>query len=440
MASGNRNIVVIGGGAAGMSAASKARRTDPSAMISVVESGSYVSYAECGIPYYIEGIVREASDLLHYPLEEFTSRRKINVITGKRVINIAKGNNCIKIEDGTRIPYDSLIIATGASPNIPEEFRHVGRGIRSLESGIIAKESINGKESVTIAGAGILGTELASSLAVSGKKVTLISKYGQVLPALDGEIGKIIDSEVRKRINVEYNSKILEIERLESGLRIKTDNGMHTSDEVIFATGIKPNSDLAADAGIKIDRRNAILADGRMETSIHGVYAAGDVASVKNRITGNNEMIPLAQVANKTGRVAGANSAGGSMEFPGATGTSLVKIFDYEIGFTGLNEKTARSLGYDFSSTFITAGSRANYYPGKKPVYVKIIYEKKSGRLIGGQVAGTDGAAWRLNTLATAIYGGFTVEDLFYDDLGYTPPFGPVWDPLVIAGSVSMRE
>ncbi|MGC8609028.1 MAG: FAD-dependent oxidoreductase, partial [Thermoplasmata archaeon] len=281
---------------------------------------------------------------------------------------------------------------------------------------------------------------LASSLAESGKKVTLVSKYEKVMPALDNDLRSIVDADIKKRINVESSSRVVEINKIGNTFRVRTEKNTHEADEVIFATGIKPNSEIAADAGIDIDKNNAIITDEMMETSVQGIYAAGDVASIKNRITGKNEMMPLAQIANKTGRVAGSNAAGSRMEFPGAIGTTLVKIFDYEIGFTGLNESRAKQCGYEISSTFITAGSRANYYPGKKPVHVKIIFEKKSGRILGGQAIGTDGAAWRLNTLATAIYGGFTVTDLFYDDLGYTPPFGPVWDPLVIAGSVSMRE
>ncbi|WP_297217654.1 FAD-dependent oxidoreductase [Thermoplasma sp.] len=434
------DIVVIGGGAAGMAAASKAKRVNRDANVTVIESGSFVSYAECGIPYFLQGIVKSPNDLLHYPPEEFTQKRGIKVITGRVVTKIDTASLSVLLDNGTAVKFDRLIIATGARPRIPQGIATGVLGIRSLESAIRLKEIIDRSKTITIIGAGVLGVELASTLTEAGKKVKVISKYDRVMPQLDPDIGQILNDYFASRVNVEFSSSPVEIKQDEDQYAIKTTVDDHRSDLVIAAVGIVPNSNIAQDAGIKLDQRGAIITDSHMETSTPGIYAAGDVATVKNIITGEEEMMPLAQIANKAGRVAGSNAAGSEMNFPGAVGSTLVKVFDMEVGFTGLNEKRATASGIEFGKTLIKAKSRANYYPGKEDIYVKILYRNSDKRIIGGQVLGKDGAAWRLNTLATAIFAGFTVEDLFYDDLGYTPPFGPVWDPLIIAGSVSMRE
>ncbi|KAA8923088.1 FAD-dependent oxidoreductase [Thermoplasma sp.] len=434
------DIVVIGGGAAGMAAASKAKRINKDANVTVIESGSFVSYAECGIPYFLQGIVGRAEDLLHYPLEEFTEKRGIRVIIGRVVKKIDTASLSLILDNGSAIKFDRLIIATGARPRIPDGIASGVFGLRSLESAIRLRDVIDGSRTVTIIGAGVLGVELASTLTEAGKKVKVISKYDRVMPQLDPDIGKILNEYFSSRVEVEFSSTPVEIRKEDDAFAVKTTVDDHVSDVVIAAVGIVPNSNIAVDAGIKVDQRGAILTDDHMETSIPGIYAAGDVATVKNRITGEDEMMPLAQIANKAGRVAGSNAAGSEMKFPGALGSTLVKVFDMEVGFTGLNEKRASALGIPYGKTMIRAKSRANYYPGKEDIFVKILYDSRDRKIIGGQVMGKDGAAWRLNTLATAIFAGFTVEDLFYDDLGYTPPFGPVWDPLIIAGSVSMRE
>ncbi|BAB59972.1 NADH peroxidase/oxidase [Thermoplasma volcanium GSS1] len=433
-------IIVIGGGAAGMSAASKAKRVNPDSEVIVVESGSYVSYAECGIPYYLQGVVGHIEDLLHYPLSEFTEKRGIKVLLHTTVTRIDTLHSSVLLNNGDVLKYDRLIIATGSRPKPIDVISDRTISIRSLESAMRARNLIEKSKDVTIVGAGVLGVELASVLAESGKNVKVISKYDRVLPQLDEDIGKIFHEYFSSRIDVQKQSSLKSAEEDRGRVKITTSVDDHECDAVIYATGIIPNSEIAVEAGIKTGDRNAILTNGHMETSEPGVYAAGDVATVRNIVTGLDEMMPLAQIANKAGRVAGSNASNSEMVFPGALGTTLVKVFDYEVGFTGINESRAKALGIPYEKTLIKAKSRANYYPGKQDIYVKIIYGKNDKRLLGAQVIGTDGAAWRLNTIATAIFGGFKVSDLFYDDLGYTPPFGPVWDSIVIAGSVSMRE
>lgn len=433
-------FVIIGGGAAGMSAASKAKRTNKEASVTVIESGNFVSYAECGIPYYVEGIFDDYSKLLHYPLTEFTEKRGIEVLTNRRVTAIRPNKKEVSLADGTSMSYDKLLIATGSRPKIPEQFREFATTVRSLESGIALRERVEKIKNVTMVGAGLLGIELAASLATRGLHVRIVSKYDRILPSLDDDMGRKFDESVKNRFEIEYMSQVKAIKKTRDKFSVTTSNGDHKTDLVLFATGIEPNSELASDAGLETDERGLIKVNRELVSSDESIYAAGDVAQSIDLVSGKPDWHPSAQVSNKMGRVAGSNVGGRHAEFPGALGTSLVKIFDYEVGFTGLNERKAKEYGYDYATTFIKAGSRANYYPGREEVLVKILFDKKTERIIGGQIIGKDGGAWRLNTLATAIHGKFTLQDLFNTDLGYTPPFGPVWDPLIIAASVSMRD
>ena len=433
-------LVVIGGGAAGMAAASKAKRVDPSISVTVIEGGRYVSYAECGIPYFLEGIVNSPDQLLHYPLEEFTIKRGINVITETSVNVIDRKNRKLILSNGSKLSYDRLIIATGASPKVPDSLSALGiHGIRSLESGEITHQDIANAGIVAIIGDGILGIELASSLVQGGRKVYLVSRHSEILKGFDAKIGAAFREEFRQRVNVLAEASDLEVTRRNGSFVLATRGNEYTANAVISATGIAPNTKIAIDAGIATDSRGIIITDGRMLTSDPSIYAAGDCASTTNIVTGKKDWHPLAQVSNKMGRVAGANAAGGNMVFPGSAGTTLVKVFDYEIGFTGLTEEQAKKEGLEAKTVFVKGMSRAGYYPGKQPVYINMVTENVTGRMLGAQVVSKDGGAWRLNAVAAAIQARLTAEDFFYSDLGYSPPFGPVWDPLIIAADLSMK-
>ncbi len=436
------NFIVIGGGAAGMSAASKAKRTDPSISVTVLESGKYVSYAECGIPYFIQGLVPDAASLLHYPLTEFTVKRGIDVQSGIRVDALDRAEKTVVLHDGRKMKYDKLLISTGARANLPDGMgmRNVF-AVRSLESGEYAKKITENSNDIAIVGDGVLGLELASALHEHGKQVTLISKHSRILQKLDDDIGIHVDREFSSKIDVVRNSMVSKItEKDDHGLNIETTTGNLEADAVIFAVGITPNVELARMAGLELFMDKAILVNRSMQTSDPDIYAAGDVATTTDLVTGTTDWQPLAQVANKMGRVAGSCISGKPMEFPGSLGTTLVKILDLEVGFTGLNSRELKRKGIEFRETMVKAKSRAGYYPGAEDVYVKILISKEDDRILGGQIVSRDSGAWRLNALAMAIQGGFTVEDLFYGDLGYSPPFGPVWDPIIIAASVSMRD
>ncbi|MGC8505208.1 MAG: FAD-dependent oxidoreductase [Thermoplasmata archaeon] len=435
------DFVVIGGGASGMAAASKAKRVDPSINVTVVEAGNYVSYAECGIPYYLEGIVKSPENLLHYPIEEFTKKRGIKILLNDTVRSIDRASRNIITAKNGRIKYDKLLIATGASPKVPKEFSDIGvNGIRSLEDAKAMNDRIDHAKTIAVIGDGILGLELAASLVTRGKDVTVISRHSRILRNIDERVGSDFRADYSSRVHVLLNAGIKEIKRNEGSYRITTENGSVSADLVISATGITANSRLAEDSGLKIDRRGLIEVDSRMYTSDPDILASGDCAQTTNIVTGKKDWHPLAQVSNKMGRVAGSNVAGSEMNFPGSLGTTLVKLFDYEIGFTGISEAEAKENGFSPVTTFVRAMSRAAYYPGKTPVNMTLMYDSASGRILGSQIISRDGGAWRLNTVAAAIQGKMDIEDLFYTDLGYTPPFGPVWDPIIVAASLSMRD
>ena len=434
------NFIIIGGGAAGMAAASKAKRVDPLIDVTVIEAGPFVSYAECGMPYYLGGMFDDYSLLLHYPLTEFTEKRKIKVIVDESVTEIDSSRQQVKTSSGKVLSYDYLLISTGASAVEPKGITDSEvRTLRSLSDGIALKPEIDRSKNITIIGDGILGMELASTLAESGKKITMISHHETLFKKLDKQVGQELLREFESKVKVEKKSELISVSKGSEGLKVETTIGRHTADLVLSATGIKPNSQLASDAGLSLGKSGAIKVNNGMFTSDNRILAAGDCATVLNRVTGSEDWMPLAQISNKMGRVAGSNVAGQRMNFKGGTGTTLVKIFDYEVGFTGIDFQTSIKYGFSPKDIFVKAGSKAAYYEGNSNAYVKITYDSPSGRVLGAQVVSKSGGAWRLNAIAEAIYAGITMEDLFYSDLGYSPPFGPVWDPIIIAASLGMK-
>ncbi|MGP6293964.1 FAD-dependent oxidoreductase [Caldiplasma sukawensis] len=431
-------IVVIGGGAAGMSAASKAKRIDPSLEITVLESGNFVSYGECGIPYYLSEKFQEPERLLHYPIEEFTVKRKIDVKIGTSVNGIDFKNHKIFTNMG-EIYYDKLIISTGARAQNPFSGVAGVFSVRTLDEAIMIRKAMKGKR-IGIIGDGILGTELASEFLMSGFNVTLYSKHKRILREFSDSVKDELENSLRSKIKIFYDISIDSIDVIQDSLFVNGDKSFGIHDFIIVCTGITPNTEFLINSGLAMDRKGYIMVNNRMETNIQDVYAAGDCALSINRITGKNFPDPAAQVANKMGRVAGSNAAGVRMEFKGSLRTTVVKILDYELGKTGLSIDEAEIE--NFSPKKIEVKTRATplYYGDNGYIYLQVIYDQSTGRLLGGQICSKTNGAWRLNTLETAIYAGMTIDDLFYNDMGYTPPFGPVWDPIIIAASLSMRD
>ncbi len=441
-------LLVIGGGPAGMAAASKAKREKPDLEVIVAEAGKYVSFALCGIPYYLAGVVKDINELVHYTPEYFREKRKIDVRIKTKVTSVDfSGKKAIlEYENGREeeVEWDYLVIATGAKPRtfpLPGLDLEGIYTIRSLDDAVIIKEAAKKAEKVVIVGGGYIGLEVAEAFRILGKKVTVIEALDHVLPNVDKDIADYVEEELRRNgIEIKKEQKVVGFEGNGKVRKVLTEKGEYEADLVIFSVGVVPNTDLFRDSPLEFGFKGAIRVNERMETNIEGVYAVGDVATVKNIVTGKEDWIALAQIANKMGRVAGANIAGLEMSLPGVAGTAFIKVFDLEVGRTGLTEFQAKKLGYNVESIVVKSVTKPKYYPGWKNIVVKILYDSESKKILGAQAVGGEGVSMRINAIATALYAKLTVDELFNIDFGYAPPFAPVWDPLVVASSLALRR
>ena len=428
-------VVVIGGGAAGMSASSRVRRLDENAEITVFEATKMVSHAPCGIPFYVEGLFDDENLFMTYTPKFFVEKRKINVLTETKVTEVDLKSRVVYAEnkDGkTRAEYDYLVIATGALPKVLDTAK--GDRVFYVHHPAEAKElreKLWGLEKVAIVGGGITGIEMAEALLARGKKVILIHRSSYPLSHfLDDDMGKILVEKVIKGVELKLNESF---ERVEDGGRVVvTDKGKYEVDGTIVTVGVRPNVDLFKDY-IKLGETGAIATDKYMRTNFREVYAAGDVAESVNVVTGKPDWQPFAPVANKMGFVAGSNIAGHTMEFPGVVGTMITKFGDYFIAKTGLTEKEAKRHGFRVFSATIESKTRARYYPGAKDIYIKLVMDEDTKRIIGGQIIGGEEVLGRIDTVASIIQAKMTVEEAFFVEMGYLPAISRVWDPLIVA-------
>jgi NADPH-dependent 2,4-dienoyl-CoA reductase/sulfur reductase-like enzyme len=430
-------LVIIGGVAAGLSAAARARRIDPRLEIVVLEKGPVVSYGACGLPYFVEGRVREASQLIVYTPEYFRKERSIEVRTGARVVGISHPRREVALESGDRVRYEHLVIATGARCDTAgiagAQQPHVFT-LHTLDDAERMRRFLRDKQPrrAVVIGAGYIGVEAADALRRNGLRVTVLERSHNVLlrddPRLTAAVHAQLEAhgvELRRGVNVDT----IEPDRVADV----------PCDMVVIAAGFKPNVEIASEAGVEIGRTGAIRADNRMETSLPGVYAAGDCAEVTHLVTGRPAWIPLGTTANKTGRVAGANAAGGRQRFAGVVGTSIVGIFGMGFAATGLSIEQARAEGLSPVAARIEAPARPRYFQGRKTT-VELVADRATRRLIGGSVIGEQGAAGRINVIAAALQSRLRVDDFEQLDLAYSPPFSPVWDPLLIAAQQLIKE
>lgn len=440
-------IIVIGGDAAGMSAASRARKYAPESEIVVYEAGQHVSYSACGMPFYLGGEVREFQDLIHYPVEKFVKERRIDVQLGSRVTDLDIHSKELTVErDGEAFHdhYDRLIITTGARPRIPEIFREKKNvfTLRHIDDLLGFEESLSDVHRVSIIGAGYIGMEMAEALSKIGKEVTVIQRSERILRGIDEDFSYMISKELEaNKVNLFTNAPVKSVEE-QNGLitSIRAGDRVVPTDAVFVATGVIPNSEFASAAGIRVSKSGAIVVNERMQTSAPMVFAAGDVATTRNMITGKETYFPLATGSNKSGRIAGQNAAGKRAEYAGITGTEVVKIFSLQVGRTGLDEVEAKLNKFRPVSSTITAMSRASYYPGASPIKIKLVADENTHRFLGGMIIGKDGVAKRLDVLATALYSKLKVEDLTRIDYSYSPPFSPTWEPLGVAADVLLGK
>jgi NADPH-dependent 2,4-dienoyl-CoA reductase/sulfur reductase-like enzyme len=429
-------MVVVGGVAAGLSAAARARRIDPRLEIIVLEKGPVISLGACGLPYYVEGRIRESTDLTVFTPERFRRERKVDVRTGARVVSISHPRREVVLESGTRVAYEKLVIATGArSENLGiagDRLPHVFH-LQTLEDAERMRAFVRERKprSAVVIGAGYIGVEAADALRRNGLRVTILERSTHALLRDDDAF----TAAVRKQLEQHAVE-------LRTGVNVKAiepdQTGGIPCDLVVLAAGFKPNVELAADAGIELGRTGAIRTDDRMETNLRGVFAAGDCAEVTHVVTGRPTWIPLGTTANKCGRIAGANAAGGRERFQGIAGTSIVGIFGMGFATTGLSVAEARAEGFSPVSARIEALSRPRYYNGVRTV-VELVADRATRRLVGGSVIGEEGASGRINVIATALAARLRVDEFEQLDLAYAPPFAPVWDPLLIAAQQLMK-
>ena len=441
-------LVVIGGGAAGMSAASAARRTAPALDVVVCESGGFAAYGMCGIPYYLGGVVNEAENLLAYPPEEFRENRGIDLRLHTRVGLIDQASRQVFVSQGDReevLGYDTLVVATGADPVRPPV---PGLGhdrvftIRSLDEAIRLRRLLEGGvvRRALVVGAGYIGLETAEGLTTVGAEVEVIEALPQVLAGFDEPVADVVAAELTRHVRLRLGSRLDAVGDGDGdgGVTALVDGSEERTDLVILATGVRPASGLLIDAGARHLPDGSVVVDSGMRTSLPGVFAAGDCVALPHLVLGEPAWVPLGPAANKTGRVAGTVAAGGTSAFAGVVGTAVMKVFDLEVARTGLSLTEARAAGLDAVATDVTSRSRAKYYPGSSPVHVRLVHAP-GGRLLGAQMTGREGAAKRIDVLATALQAGFTVGDLAALDLSYAPPYAPVYDPVLLAANQAVR-
>jgi NADPH-dependent 2,4-dienoyl-CoA reductase/sulfur reductase-like enzyme len=498
--SGKKKILIVGGVAAGTSAASKARRIDPNADIKIIQEEPVVSYSACGIPYVIEGTIDDFNELLVRSIEEFEKIYNINIIENTRAVKIDVDNKQVYAEtlgktnrnnnhnnDNSsyksnsktlRFEYDSLVIATGARSVIPnikgiiinEELSNSSTDrsstmvnglllLRNYGDGIYMRDWIQKEDSKScvIVGAGLIGIEMVQAFRRRGMNVTIIESANHLLPSLlDKEMAEMVKEELEKNdINVILGEELQEVVTSSSSPhssvsksspeiryleRISTSKNKEIStDLLLLGTGVRPNSEIARAAGIEVGVANAIKVDEHMRTNVPDIFAAGDCATARNYIINEDVYLPLGTTANKQGRVAGENAAGGNAEFKGIAGSAITKTFDLYIGKTGLDKQEASQYGFDPIEKEIKSITRASYYPGKKSISIKLVADRKSHRVLGAQIVGGEGVKGRIDLVAFSLLMKATISDLVNYDACYVPPASPVWEPMNIASSQTAK-
>lgn len=437
-------LVVLGGGAAGMSAASAARRTAPSWDVVVCEANGYAAYGMCGIPYYVGGVVPEAEDLLAHPPAAFREDRGIDLRLHTRAVSLDPVLRRVVIEHGggrTSLDYDALVLATGARPTrppIPGLDHERVFTVRSMEEAIRLRTLLDQGvvEHALVIGAGYIGLEAVEALAEKGARVVVAEALNRPLTTVDEPLSALVADEVRRHATLRLSTAVTALRASGSRLEVALGDEAVEVDAVVLAAGVRPDSDLLVTVGARHLPGGAIVVDDRMRTSLPDVYAAGDCVAHHHRVLDAPAWVPLGPAANKTGRIAGSVAVGGDDAFRGVVGTAVVKVFDLSVARTGL---TLAEAGPTALATDVVHRTRAKYYPGGAPLHVRLVHTP-DGRLLGGQLAGREGAAKRIDVLATALYAGLSVADLAALDLSYAPPYAPVYDPILIAAQQAMRN
>ena len=439
-------VVIIGGVAGGATAAARIRRLDEQAEIVVFERSGYISYANCGLPYYIGDVITDPEDLTLQTPESFYTRFRIYMKVRHEVTSIHPDRKTVSVknlETGEEFEeeYDKLILSPGAKPTQP---RIPGTGIdrlftlRTVEDTLRIKKYINENypRSAVLAGGGFIGLELAENLREIGMDVTIVQRPKQLMNPFDSDMASFIHGTVRRHgIKLALGHTVEGFEEKDGGVDVllKGETPLH-ADMVVLAIGVTPDTRLAKNAGLALGIKDSILVNDRMETSIPDIYAVGDAVQVKHYVTGEDALISLAGPANKQGRIAADNICGGDSRYPGSQGSSVIKVFELTAAVTGVNETNARKAGLDVDTVILSPMSHAGYYPGGRVMTMKVVFERETYRLLGAQIVGYEGVDKRIDVLATAIHAGLNATQLKDLDLAYAPPYSSAKDPVNMAG------
>lgn len=439
-------VVIIGGVAGGATAAARIRRLDEQAEIIVFERSGYISYANCGLPYYIGDTITDPEALTLQTPESFFSRFQITMKVRHEVTAIHAERNVVSVknlETGAEFEerYDKLLLSPGAKPSLPPvPGTDIDRlfTLRTVEDTFLIKDYINKKNprSVILAGGGFISLELAENLRHLGMEVTIIQRPKQLMNPFDVDMASFIHSEMRSHgIRLLLGHTVEGFEETENGVRVLLkEEAPLSADMAVLAIGVSPDTRLAEMAGLKLGIKNSIIVNERMETSVPNIFAVGDAVQVKHFVSGEDSLISLAGPANKQGRIAADNICGKDSRYSGSQGSSIIKVFNMTAAVTGLNEKSAKKAGLSVDKVILSPMSHAGYYPGGKVMTMKVVFEKETYRLLGAQIVGYEGVDKRIDVLATAIRAGMKATDLNELDLAYAPPYSSAKDPVNMAG------
>lgn len=440
--------VIVGGVAGGASAAARLRRLDEQAEIVMLERGPFISYANCGLPYYVGGTIANQSALTLQTPESFKRRFSVDVRVRHEAVSIDPAGKTVTVRnltDGSQYEerYDSLILSPGAEPVIPPMQGLEGAPVftlRTIPDALAIRGYVQERRprSAVVVGGGMIGTEMAENLKAAGLAVTIVELQDHVIAPLDFEMAADVGQYLEGQgIRLVLGRGVTALEPRDTGLRVILDEGQLDTDMLILSVGVRPEAALARQAGLELTERGAIVTDSHMRTSAPDIYAVGDAVQVRDFVTGDSAYVPLAGPANKQGRIAADNICGIPSEYAGTQGSAVVKLFDMTVAVTGMNERTVKAKGIEYDKTYTYSASHAGYYPGARNLSVKVLWDRNTLRLLGAQIVGFEGVDKRMDVLATAIRLGAKVTDLKELELVYAPPFGSAKDPVNMAGYVA---
>lgn len=450
-------VIVIGGVAAGPKAAAKIMRLNPQAEVTIIEKGELISYAGCGLPYYVSGLVKEQKDLMSTPIGVvrdpgfFQKVKNVKVLTETEALEIDRAQKRVRVRRKgesaeTWLDYDKLVLATGAKPVIPPLPNVALGNISTLHSvpdadGIRTLLAQAKPREVVMVGGGLIGVEAVEALVECGCRVTVVEMMPQILRMLDWEMARLVERHMEsKGVKILTNTQVTGFEGNGQVSAVLTAQGRLPADLVILGIGVRPNVELARSAGLQIGTTGAIKVDEKLSTSDPDIYAAGDCVESTDLVTGKPCYVPMGSTANKHGRVAATNICGGQDRFPGVLGSTVCRVFDFCVARTGLTEAAARQHGYEVTTVLVPDGDRPHYMPTAKPLIIKLVVDSRSRRLLGAQAVGPGAGDKRMDVAAMAITAGMTVDQLSKVDLCYAPPYSPALDNIITAANVARNK